>query len=147
MPTWPRAPGAQHWRKCWPCWLLVFRCQHGQQSTSSRPDAVGIANNANMVRCLHKLTIVSLCKQRTMLALLAMPTASGRELVDCWPCWHRKTNSQHGQHLRQCCAPGARGHVGIGPYCMVLALLAELSVPTRTHGPYNYLPVYLYSIF
>jgi hypothetical protein len=36
----------------------------------------------------------------------------------------------------------------IGACCMaLLALLAELSVPTRTHSPYNYLPVYLYSIF
>ena len=47
-----------HWRICWLCWLLKTNSQQCQQSTGTRPDAVGIANNANMVCLMHELTIV-----------------------------------------------------------------------------------------
>jgi len=48
VPTWPRAPGAQRWRKCWHCWLSVFTRQHSQHGDGLRPASVGIANNANI---------------------------------------------------------------------------------------------------
>ena len=44
-----------HWRICWLCWLLKTNSQQCQQSTGTRLDVVGIANNANMVCLPHEL--------------------------------------------------------------------------------------------
>jgi hypothetical protein len=52
-------------------------------------------------------------------------------------------NANHYASARTWCARPCFA----GAYCMVLALLAELSVPTAVGGLYNYLPVYLYSIY
>jgi hypothetical protein len=46
---------------------------------SSRPDAVGIANNANTVRLLHELTIVSLLHELRVVAASQVAGGVGGE--------------------------------------------------------------------
>ena len=51
--------------------------QQCQQSYGLRLDAVGYANNANMVRLLHELTIVSLLHELSMVAVARWPEGWG----------------------------------------------------------------------
>ena len=69
--------------KCWHCLLLKTNSQQCQQSTGTRPDAVGTANNANTVRLLHELTIVSLLHELSMVAVARWPEGwGGRALAE-----------------------------------------------------------------
>ena len=68
VPTWPRAQVAQRWRICWHCWHVKTNSQQCQHGDGLRLDVVGTANIANMVCCLHELTIVSLLHELSMVA-------------------------------------------------------------------------------